>query len=166
MLHTIVGKRGKGKTSLAAELIVSQKRDQIFIYDYLGEFRDFAIKDYIFVESNTTNFSRFLVDVWNRSAMGISTLLILEEIAVYGKNNPQIDHIYRVGRHKGIDVVAISQRFYTLPVIVRSLTDIFHVFQITEQRDTQYLSNYVTDSVLNTIMRLPPFNYVDIDLNG
>ena len=164
MLQTIVGKRGRGITSLAAELIASERRDQIFIYDYMAEFRDFAIPGFIEVEANTASFSNFMVDIWKRSDEDKSTLVVLDEIAVYGKDNPQIDHLYRLGRHKGIDVIAISQRFYSLPVIVRSQSDIFHVFQITELRDQQYLKGLVSEALLNRIRSLGMFEYISLPL--
>lgn len=105
-----------------------------------------------------------MVDAWNRSNPGLSTLMVLDEIAVYGRDNPQIDHLYRLGRHKGIDVVAISQRFYSLPPIVRAQTDIFHVFGTTEPRDIQYLKGLVSQEVLETILRLDFFQYINISL--
>lgn len=164
MLQTIVGKRGRGKTSLAAEIIASQRRDHIFIYDYMAEFHEFAVEGYIDVEQNTGAFSDFMCRLWDESSFGKSTLVVLDEIAVYGKDNPQIDHLYRLGRHKGIDVVAISQRFYSLPVIVRSQTDIFHVFQITELRDRQYIKGLVSPAILETIVNLGMFEYINISL--
>lgn len=170
MLHTIVGKRGRGKTSLAAELIASQKRDRIFIYDYMAEFRGFAVADHIEVEQNSSSFERFMIEAWDYCSKEIeddptfSALMVLDEIAVYGRNNPQIDHLYRMGRHVGLDVIAISQRFYSLPVITRSQSDIFHVFQITEQRDIQYLRGIVSEAILGTILSLKTFEYIDISL--
>jgi hypothetical protein len=164
LLQTIVGKRGRGKTSLAAEILVSQKRDQVFIYDYCGEFSSFAVENYIYVENTTTGFVPFMVNLWSRCRPGINSLLILDEIAVYGKNNLQIDHAYRLGRHAGLDIIAISQRFYSLPPIVRSQSDIFHVFQITEKRDIDYLKGLVSEPVLRTIMNLTPFSYINISL--
>lgn len=170
MLHTIIWKRGRGKTSLAAEIIASQRRDRIFIYDYMAEFRGFAVADHIEVEQNTGSFESFMVESWDYCRKGIaedkdfSALMVLDEIAVYGRNNPQIDHLYRMGRHVGLDVVAISQRFYSLPVIVRSQSDIFHVFQITELRDVQYIKGLVSEEILGTILSLKPFQYINISL--
>ena len=130
----------------------------------MAEFREFAIEGFIHVESNTGAFSDFMRQLWDESDSSKSTLVVLDEIAVYGKDNPQIDHLYRLGRHKGIDVVAISQRFYSLPVIVRSQTDIFHVFQITELRDRQYIKGLVSPDVLEVIVNLGMFNYINISL--
>lgn len=164
MTHTIVGKRGRGKTSLAAELMTTLKYDRIFIYDYCGEFAQFAIENYIYVEMNTNSFSQFMVNAWEAAKQGGTTLLMLDEIAVYGRDNPQIDHAYRLSRHVGMDIVGISQRFYSLPVITRSQTDIFHVFSITELRDLQYLRGTVGEEVAGTIQRLGMFEYINLTL--
>lgn len=163
MIEALVGKRGRGKTSLAAEIMVSGQYDQIFIYDYLGEFLEFAVEGYITVAN--TGFLDFLVHVWQNSHAGIETLLVLDEIANYGKDNPQIDHIMRLGRHKQIQVLATSQRFYTFPVIYRSQTDIFHIFQITEKRDIDYLKGVVDDRTLQRIISLQKFQYLSLDLS-
>lgn len=144
--------------------MVAQRRDRIWIYDYMAEFRDFAVPGFLEVENTSTGFIPFMSRVWAESRAGISTLLLLDEIAVYGKNNLQIDHVYRLGRHKGIDIISISQRFHSLPVIVRSQTDIFHVFQVTERRDVDYLRGLVSDEVLKTIMGLNMFEYINISL--
>jgi len=164
MLQTIVGKRGTGKTSLAAELIVAGGYKKVFIYDYLGEFRQFAIEGFIHVEQVSTNFETFMRNAWDESHKSFDSLLVLEEIANYGHDNPLIDHVYRLGRHKGLSVIAISQRFYSLPVIVRSQTEMFHLFQITEMRDTQYLRSLVPQSWVDRVMALPKFHYLSLPL--
>lgn len=162
MIETIVGKRGRGKTSLVAEILTRQQRDQIFIFDYCGEFRQFAIPEFCYVEN--TGFRDFCHAVWDNSREGVSTLLVLDEVSIYGKNNPLVEHIYRLGRHKGIDIISTAQRFYMLPLIVRSQTDVFRVFQLTEERDINYLKNYVSDATLATIMGLDRFQYINLAL--
>lgn len=141
---------------------------RIFVYDYCGEFGEFAIDNFIVIERNTTGFEKFMVDTWEQSkalaARGGKSLLILDEIAVYGRDNPQIDHAYRLSRHVGLDIVGISQRFFSLPVITRSQSDIFHVFSITELRDLQYIRGVVGDEIATKIQNLQMFEYLSISL--
>ena len=162
MLRTIVGKRGTGKTSLIAELIASENYDQVFIFDYLRDYNEFQL-DWIHIAY--TGFRSFCHYVWDNSTMGIKTLLVLDEVALYGKNSPQVDHFYRMGRHKAIDMIATSQRIFSLPVIVRSQTDTFSIFNVTEVNDVKYLKNYVSEKVLSIIMTLRKFNYINIHLS-
>lgn len=182
MLQTIVGKRGMGKTSLAAEIIAAQKRDRIWIYDYMAEFQPFAIEGFIEVISpSAVGFDEFSNRVWSETpeptvdkSSGIvsppacSTLVILDEVSSYGRigsnDHPCLGHFYRLGRHKNIDLISISQRFFSLPPIVRSQTNCFHVFQITEPRDTTYLKGLVSPATLETIKRLAKFQYINISL--
>lgn len=141
---------------------------RIFVYDYCGEFAQFAIDNFIIIEQNTTGFVPFMGNVWEQSkevaARGGKSLLILDEIAVYGRDNPQIDHAYRLSRHVGLDIVGISQRFFSLPVITRSQSDVFHVFSITELRDLQYLRGVVGDEIAAKILGLQMFEYLSIRL--
>jgi len=162
MIETVVGKRGRGKTSLVAEIIAKQKRDQIFIFDYCGEFRDFAVPGFCYVVN--TGFREFCHALWDNSREGVSTLLVLDEISIYGKNNYLVEHIYRLSRHKGIDIISTAQRFRMLPVIVRSQSDLFRIFQLTEEGDLQYLKNYVSPEILSVIMRLDRFQYINLSL--
>lgn len=162
MIYTLVGKRGRGKTSLAAEIMAGGRWDRIWIYDYMGEFMDFAVEGYI--EVANSGFIEFMHKVWDESRAGIETLLVLDEIAVFGRDDPRIDHVFRLGRHKQIQIIATSQRFYSLPVICRSQTDIFSCFQVTEKRDVDYLKGVVSDEVLQTIVGLQPFQYININL--
>jgi hypothetical protein len=135
----------------------------------MAEFRGFAIEDFIeVIVPSQTGFDAFANQVWEASSPNLSTLVVLDEVSSYGRiganDHPCLGHLYRLGRHKGIDLISISQRFYSLPPIVRSQTDVFHVFQITEPRDTQYLNRLVSPAVLQTIIRLDHFQYINISL--
>ena len=163
MIETLVGKRGRGKTSLAAEIMVSGNFDQIFIYDYLGEFMEFAVEGYITVANS--GFRDFMHYCWDNSQAGTETLLVLDEIAIFGKDDPRIDHVFRVGRHKQISVLATSQRLLTLPVICRSQTDLFHMFQISEKRDLDHLKGVIPPNHVEAIMKLEKFQYITLDLS-
>ena len=175
MLQTIVGKRGRGKTSLAAEIIASQRRDRIWIYDFMAEFQEFAIENFIeVIVPSQTGFDAFSNTVWETTKEcyeknpEYSTLVVLDEVSSYGRvgaqDHPCLGHFYRLGRHIGIDLISISQRFYSLPPITRSQTDCFHVFQITEPRDTTYLKGLVSPEILETIKHLDTFQYINISL--
>lgn len=158
MVETIVGKRGRGKTSLVAEILVRQEWDQIFIFDYCGEFGDFAIPGFCYVE--TDGFRDFCHGVWNNSRAGVETLLVLDEVAMYGKYNYLVEHIYRLGRHKQIQIVATAQRPAILPVIVRSQTDLWYFFSVSEPADIDYVSKVVPKEDLEVIVGLERFQYL------
>ena len=162
MIETIVGKRGRGKTSLVAEILVRQQWDQIFIFDYCAEFGDFAIPGYCYVE--TEGFVDFCNAVWDNSREGVETLLVLDEVAMYGKFNYLVEHIYRIGRHKQIQIVSTAQRPAILPVIVRSQTDQWYFFAVSEPADLDYVAKIVPTPVMDTILGLDKFQFVKVGL--
>jgi hypothetical protein len=157
-----VGKKGKGKTTLAKSLILQRPdSDQVFILDYLGEYHSLKRKKvFIFRE----NLYLFCKTAWDNASPKKNTLVVFDEIDLYGKNNPYISFIYRFGRHKKIDLIAIARRFYDLPVIVRSLTDEFYLFQITEERDLNYLRRSVDEAKVQQIFNLKNYDYIIIYL--
>lgn len=159
MIVTIVGKRGKGKTSLAKQLIADSDAKQIFIYDFLGEYLIFASERILVSRGDLYEFCQ---TVWNTSSPQFKSLVVFDEIDLYGKDNFHIGFLYRYGRHKNIDIIAVARRFYDLPVIVRSLTDLFYLFQITEERDVNYLRRYIKEDFVQKLIHLDDFHYLNI----
>ena len=176
MLATIVGKRGKGKTTLAREIVLGKNSDRlcdpagspdydrVFILDCLGEFLDLASERIKVVLFDEQNYYLFLREVWDQAGNDHSTLLVLDEVHLYGKENPTIKMLYRLGRHWRLDILAIGHRFADLPVITRSLTTKFYLFQITEPIDVDYLRRIVSPEILRLIMTLPDFKYTIVRL--
>ena len=163
MLHTIVGKRGRGKTSLTKELVRKGQYSRIYILDYLGEYWKFSqVVPNIVLER--TDIHGFCKRAWDESSPDRRTLIVLDEIDLYGKNNFAIEFLYRYGRHKGLDIIAVARRFYNLPVTVRSLSDELHLFQITEERDLAYLKSLYRADVIRLVSGLPPFHYVTLSI--
>lgn len=162
MLRTIIGKRGRGKTTLAMEFIEAEKADQIFILDFLGEYEDLRGENvFIFYEDLESFYSR----VRERSDGKKKTLIVFDEIDIYGKNSIPIAYLYRYGRHANIDIIAVSRRFFDLPVIVRSQTDEFYLFQITEELDLKYLRLLAPQDKILKLINLKSFDYLTLKLN-
>lgn len=162
MLRTIVGKRGKGKTTLAKNFINDSLAERVYILDFLGEYWSFQSERVIVFRD--VGVYGFCSMVWEASSPAFQTLVIFDEIDLYGKNNPYISFLYRYGRHKGLEIVAVSRRFYDLPVIVRALTDEFYLFQITEERDLAYLRRMIPENSILRLMSLKNFEYINIVL--
>jgi len=162
MLRTIIGKRGRGKTTLAFEFIEAGEYDQTFVLDFLGEYGDLKGKNiFVFYEDLESFYNR----VRERTDGKKKTLILFDEIDIYGKNSIPIAYLYRYGRHANIDIIAISRRFYDLPVIVRSLTDEFYLFQITEELDLKYLRLLAPQDKILKLINLKSFDYLTLKLN-
>ena len=157
-----MGKRGRGKTTLAFEFIEAGGYDQTFILDFLGEYGDIKQKNvFIFYE----DLNKFYYRVRDQADGKKKTLIIFDEIDIYGKNSIPISYLYRYGRHANIDIIAISRRFYDLPVIVRSQTDEFYLFQITEELDLRYLRLLAPKDKILKLINLEEFGYLTLKLN-
>jgi len=165
MIQTIIGKRGRGKTTLAKNLIKISQAKQIIILDYLGEYgslKDNRIKTFRYIqEGDLYDFCKF---AWEESSPSFRTLVIFDEIDLYGRYDQKIAFLYRYGRHKNIDLIGVSRRFFDLPVIVRALTDEYIFFQITEERDIQYLKRLVKDDYIQKLINLPKYKYIKLSL--
>jgi len=159
MIVTVVGKRGKGKTTLTKSLIKQNKAKHVFILDYLFEYQDLSSKR-VFVQTYDQKLSVFCRKVWFES--GGSALAVFDEVDAYGKKIPSIEYLYRFGRHKGIDLIAVSRGFYDLPVMVRKLTDRFFLFQITDERDLTYLSRFLSRDKIYQLIHLKDFEYMEL----
>ena len=165
MLETIVGKRGRGKTTLAKQLMADRFRLcrglRVYILDYLGEYSKFSSRN-VYVQN--LGLKSFCHKVWDESGGKKSSLVIFDEIDLYGKDDFRISHLYKFGRHKNIDIIAVARRFYDLPVLVRALTDEFYLFQITEERDLSYLKRLVSEDILQILINLEPFQYINVSI--
>lgn len=164
---TVVGKKGTGKTSRIKEIIIEGKYDQVFVLDFLYEYRLYA-DEKTYVSHDPKFIAKFCRSSWEfikesyANGKPIKSIMILDEIHLYGKNQEDINFIYRCARHANLDIIASSQRFYDLPVIVRSQTNRFDTFQITEPRDLQYLSQILSKDILSTIQNLKTLQYVQL----
>lgn len=166
---TVVGKKGTGKTTRIKELLINGKYDQIFVLDFLYEYRAYA-SDTTCVSHDPRDIALFCKSSWEKikaeyeKGNQVKSVMVLDEIHLYGKNDFDINFIYRCARHANLDIIASSQRFYDLPVIVRSQTNRFDTFQITEPRDLQYLSQILDKSILSTIQNLQTLQYVQLEI--
>jgi len=163
MIKTIIGKRGRGKTSLTHELIRNAQANQVFILDFLGEYKSFEKKN-VHVSSNIYDLESFCEKAWDVSSKEKETLVIFDEIHEYGKKCPPIEILYRFGRHWNIEVIAISHRFADLPMIVKSQTQAYYVFQVTDRSDKDYLRDSLPKEKVEKIASLDEHKYIILEL--
>lgn len=134
--------------------------DQVFVYDFLGEYIDLSSERCFVSRESVYDFCQ---NAWNTSSPDFQNLVVFDEIDLYGKNDLHIAYLYRYGRHKNLDIIAIARRFYDLPVITRALTDKFYLFQITEERDINYLRRYISEEFIQRLIHLADYQYINID---
>lgn len=169
MLTTIIGRRGRGKTSLVKELVELYEGERICILDFLGDYISDTDPSKPFIDDPRIQLSRggvypFLKNIWDTCEEYKGTLVVLDEIDCYSKYNKHIAFIYKYGRHAGIEMIAVSRTFMDLPVICRRLTDVYYLFQITEFIDLQYLSRHKGWEFANKVKNLEFYEYKKITL--
>ena len=138
---------------------MESRATRTFTFDFLGEYIDLQTKNLII---ERTEIKRLCKAAWDSSGKG-KTVVIFDEVDLYGKNDPYISFLYRYGRHKNIEIIAVARRFYDLPVIIRALTDQFYLFQITEERDINYLRRFISEETIQTLISLESYKYIIID---
>ena len=163
MIKTIIGKRGKGKTTLTHNLVLTEEADKTFILDPANEYNIFKTKD-IFTFNDIKRPSYFCNLVWDYADINKKTLVIFDEIHNYGKNCDPINYLYRMGRHHGIEIIAISHRFVDMPMITQSQTERYYVFKVTGRADKRWLADEIPDEDIYLISHLDSFQYVILEL--
>lgn len=165
MLEAMVGRKGKGKTLLTRNLIQQRSYDKVFILDYLGEYNYLASENvHVDTYRNPEDLTEFCRNAWNNCSRQTKTLIVFDEIHQYGKNSWEISWLFRFSRHGNLDIICCSHRFVDFPMALRSLVDVYHVFQIREPRDIKFLSEFVSPVFLKVVMNLQPLEYVDLKI--
>lgn len=121
-------------------------------------------KKYIFVHvyKSVPDLEAFFNYVW--SLPPEPKLVIFDEVKTYGKTNPFIDYLYRLGGHREIELIAIAHRFADLPMETRSQTDQYILFQLTEPRDLKFLAEICSEEVVEKVKRLGFYQYIKTEL--
>ena len=163
MLQTIVGRRGTGKTSLAWWTVRSLRAQRVLILDYKGTFANLA-SDRVYVkrylqQSDVYSFCKL---AWDLAGKSSRTLVVFDEFKCFGKDNPHVEWLYRMGRDWNIDLIAVAHKFYDLSEYVRALTDFYSIFQVVNPTDLNFLKGYLPDSQVKAIRELPNFKYVNV----
>lgn len=161
MLVTIIGKRGRGKTTLVKKLIRESDADRVLILDFLGEYSSRNDERVIISRKYLYPFCK---NAWESSHKSFKTLLIFDEIDCYSKYDFCIEFLYKYSRHCSIDMIAVSRGFYDLQVMTRKLTDMFYLFQMTDIRDIDYLRRFRDKEYIHKVMNLDYYEYMKLEL--
>lgn len=174
----IIGKRGSGKSYLANRLLAD--RDRIFIYDCMGDFQQGVLFEYNqfaelskFWKSCYKNQFRIIYrPLWPAPQLQVPAGLawqlgnlcfVIEEAAECCQPHQVTENLaklVRMGRHRNIEVVAITQRPYELDIMFRSQAKEIYVFNTTEPRDRDWLRKVVGAEVENKLDQLKQYEHI------
>jgi hypothetical protein len=99
---------------------------------------------------------------WDAADKRSRTLVVLDEIRCYGRDNEDIAFLYRMGREWNLDIIAIAHKFYDLSEYVRALTDFYSIFQVVNPTDINFLKGYLDDAQVSAILNLELFAFVTL----
>lgn len=163
---TILGKKGGGKTSLAANL--TNESNRLIIFDYNREYERGLIvtnppqlsrelqkyyetafriiyrpDDSLLIDEHFSGFSKIAYAMSNYT-------LVIEEIDLVASAGFMPDGLQKIinyGRHKGISLIGLSRRAFKVPRDLTSNSDkVIIAGPLNEPRDIKYLSDFM-DSV-------------------
>lgn len=107
----------------------------------------------------------FCREVWTQAGLYKNNLVIFDEINRYGQNNEDIHWLYDLGRHKNIDIIAVSRRIFSdLPVYVRTGTQRYIFFQITEPVELDYIKKLSSEEMVERVRNLKFLQFIPLDL--
>lgn len=158
----MVGKKGTGKTTLCRDL-VRKFKGRVFVADYLGEYLDLAgDRVQVQVLTDFKSFYDITRSAWYSPGKKMLVLDEVEFICFDKRQKEIVDFLYRLGRHRGLDILAVSHRFFMIPVIIRAMTDRFYLFRITEPRDLKFLDGLIPDQDINRVKNLSVGEFIKI----
>ena len=174
----IIGKRGSGKSYLANKVL--RDRSRLFVYDCMGDFNEgvlFAYNQFAglsrFWRSHYKGSFRLIYrPLWPANQLELPAAMawelgnmtfVIEEAAECCQPNQVKDSVaklVRMGRHRNIEVVAITQRPYELDIMFRSQAKVMLVFNTTEPRDREWLRKVIGPEIEAKLDQLGPYEHV------
>jgi len=176
IIRLIFGKRGCGKSVLAAILCRDIKR--LVIYDTLGEYTDgFVIEDLqelkeIWGDVYRGNFRLIYQpvdpDADFDTVCGLvygceNMTFLIEELDRYSKPltlSPPFKDIIQRGRHRNIELIGVTQRPHGVDKLLTSQAKEMFIFNTTEPRDVDYFKDTIGYPVVVKIAALQEYEYV------
>ncbi len=157
----MVGKRGLGKTTLIKNLLVaSEPVSRVVALDFLGEYK--AVGDCV-VYSGLNSVAKAVNLIWSGRIEG-KRIFIVDELDMYsGREIKILRSLFRLSRHKNIEILASSHRLYSLDVVFRALIDEFYFFRISEVRDLDYIASVWGREISDKIKALKRFEYIKLE---
>ncbi len=174
----IFGKRGTGKSYLAAKLIQAESR--LLIYDTLGEYMDGVVFDAEYAE----RFKEFWRHVYRGNFRLIyrplnpeaeideiaelvyllgDMMFLVEEVDCFCTSYQISDafaHIVQRGRHKNISLIGVTQRPFGIHRLLTSQAKEIYIFGTNEPRDREYLKLLLGEQIEAKLDQLEQFQYV------
>lgn len=168
-IYTVTGKTGRGKSHFLKEFLIPymEKNQPVLIADSMNEYQrgakfesvdSFYIKAINMELNHKTSIVRILSDTEAKKLFAFSRLsgemvasphaLVIEEASKYCspyKIDSYLKELVSYGRHWGVSLIFVAQRFAQLNKIITSQADINISFQQTENNDLNGIKPFFND---------------------
>lgn len=128
----------------------------------MGEYSIFSKLPFCFYSNNS--FYDLAKNCWKISSKETKSVFIADEVDLYGQYNYNLEFLYRYGRHKNIDIIAVSRRIYDLPIYIRDLTETYYFFKINEIKGLDYIKQFFNSEIAEKIQNLSYLKYIEINI--
>ena len=159
IIRLIFGKRGSGKSFLAAHLLDQYQR--YFVFDTLHEYRNGVVFDdrpllarFWRERYRAASFKLIyrptqpeveIEEISNWAWLCGNLCYLIEEIDTfctsYKPTSANLANIIQRGRHKNITLIGVTQRPFGIPRILTSQAKEINIFRTNEPRDREYLKS-------------------------
>lgn len=176
MIVFIIGKKLSGKSTRTKEFLKRTKK-RVVIFDPVGEYE----VDKRFSDAETFEEAIKAGDLPKRVAITLnditegdvifawcwnlkSHLLVIDEFHLYGNawSMPKsLQRIFRMGRHRGIDVIGITHRFIDLPQIIITQCDALIMFRQQGIRDIEAIERVTDTETAERVMQLREHEFLE-----
>lgn len=175
----VVGKKGFGKTWYIINRILIPAKKPYIVIDPLKEYPVKARFEDVdtFLAAAARGLPRsvgltlpFQDDVFEVFAFCwhlTPHILVIEEFHLYASVHsvaPALQRIFRMGRHRQIDIVGVSHRIGDLPQIALTQVDNIVMFRQQGPRDLKAIERTFDASTATTVSALPPREFVSLEL--
>jgi hypothetical protein len=180
----VFGRRGCGKTFLTRKLAQHQAR--VCAWDFMDEYgpmanyfdgdlegfayfleasegKQFAAARYIPLSDVASEFDEFCRKLWSAG----NFVVVIEEAAEVcsaGAMPSGMGRLVRQGRHKGLGILATTQRLSEVSRTLTALASVFVGFSTTEPRDLAALSERTTPEFAEQVKALPAHEFLCWDV--
>jgi hypothetical protein len=155
----IVAKKGCGKSTRANKLILGcAAKKRVLVYDTLNEYdyKPFIAEEFKKAKKgiwkvcpiDAKDEKQFFASVCEFVYTAGDIVFLVDEIDMYCKPSQSVEYmtkICRYGRHRGVDLIAITRRPHDIPREITAMADEFHISKIQEPRDIVYLKTLDPD---------------------
>lgn len=178
VVRVVFGHKGYGKSYRVARIVREHKGD-VAVWDPMSDFAGrragnpvrsltlyLSARDHLLDVAKSGRVGRVAIQAphdqflpWLRAMLKArDCMIVVDEVSLFcspSKLPAEIGELVRMGRHRNLDQVFVSQRPADVPRILTSNADELILFGIREPRDLDYLRKVSGDALARAVQALP-----------